>query len=52
MYTKTHEVMLEKEIKKLKKDFKELREMVSELIELIRKTQDAALNRKITEDGK
>lgn len=52
MYSKTHEVMLEREIKKLKKDFKELRELVGELIILIRKTQNAAINRKVTEDGK
>lgn len=53
-YTKTHEVMLDKEVKKLKKEIKELQEHVERLNKFMCETihdaitkvkQDATINR-------
>jgi len=55
-YTKTHEVMLEKEIKKLRKEVRERLEELQNIIILmshaIEELQDATTNRKITKDRK
>jgi hypothetical protein len=63
MYTKTHEVMLAKQIKKLKKEIDEINERHANLFrfvhlefdrvrKIIGELQDATINRKIKKDGK